>query len=238
MKTAIKVFIWIGMITCGITIVPIIVGVLALKKLNAGAQKKEMQTMGALTLFFCSVIGGLLMLVSANEMPGTEEISAASVEQDAVGIETAKDKKISAATIMLVSAYTLVMVAAAELFFSVLFIPLGAGIVLFLLSLAATVGLFVPILFYFCNRQQMSKSGYIAFLCSLVLVLACMIVFVVRLATNGFDDSMFGSNGMVCGMALVWGMLNLVAIAIEAFILWQNRNILRANKSTPPVEKT
>ena len=224
MKTAIKTFIWIGMLTCGILIVPIVVGAIALKKLNADAPKKDMLGIGALTLIFCSWIGGLLMLVSAHEMPDTENADGARIEKEATGIEAESGKKAGVAT--LVSMCILVMLASSELLFSVIFIPLGAGKLLILLSMAESVILFVPIIFYFCNKQKVGKREYAASLCSFVLGLACMLVFVIRCVANGFDDSMFGQNGMVCGMALFSWILSLGAIAVYAFLLLQNRNIL------------
>lgn len=67
MKTAAKVFIWIGMI-CGFYLIfPIIVGVLSLKKLNNSSNKEEIKTMGVLTLLFCSTLGGIFMLCLNNE---------------------------------------------------------------------------------------------------------------------------------------------------------------------------
>ena len=62
MKTAAKVFIWIGMILQCFLIYPIVVGVLALQKINHAATSEELKTLGILTAFFCSPIGGILML--------------------------------------------------------------------------------------------------------------------------------------------------------------------------------
>lgn len=62
MKTVAKVFIIIGMITGAIAIFPIIVGALALKKMNNATSASELKTMGVVTLLFCSLIGGVCML--------------------------------------------------------------------------------------------------------------------------------------------------------------------------------
>ena len=61
MKAA-KVFIWIGMIFQFYLIFPIIVGVLALDKIKTANTQEELKTMGILTMFFCNLIGGILML--------------------------------------------------------------------------------------------------------------------------------------------------------------------------------
>lgn len=62
MKKAAKVFIWIGMICQFFLIYPIIVGVIALQKLNEARRKEEIQTIGILTLLFCNMISGIIML--------------------------------------------------------------------------------------------------------------------------------------------------------------------------------
>lgn len=67
MKTAAKVFIVIGMIVQGILIVPIIVGAIALKKLNTATTKSELTGIGVATLLFCNLIGGILLLCMSDE---------------------------------------------------------------------------------------------------------------------------------------------------------------------------
>ena len=67
MKTASKIFIWMGMILGGVLIFPIVVGILALKKINRAQSFQELQTMGVLTLLFCSFLGGIFMLCIKNE---------------------------------------------------------------------------------------------------------------------------------------------------------------------------
>lgn len=62
MKTAAKVFIWIGMILQCFLVYPIVVGIFALKKLDFAANESELKTWGILAAFFCSPIGGILML--------------------------------------------------------------------------------------------------------------------------------------------------------------------------------
>lgn len=67
MKTAAKVFIILGMIIEGILIIPIIIGALALKKLNSATSKSELTAMGVLTLLFVNLIGGILMLCLSDD---------------------------------------------------------------------------------------------------------------------------------------------------------------------------
>lgn len=67
MKTAAKVFIIIGIVLEFYLIVPLIVGVIALKKLKRAQNKDELVTIGVLTLIFCSMVGGILMLCIPEE---------------------------------------------------------------------------------------------------------------------------------------------------------------------------
>ena len=62
MKTAAKVFIILGMILGFYTILPLIFGFIALKKLKTATKKDELTVTAILTLIFCSPIGGVLML--------------------------------------------------------------------------------------------------------------------------------------------------------------------------------
>ncbi len=67
MKTAAKVFIILGMIFGFWTILPLIFGIIALKKLKTATTKQELTTTAILTLLFCSLIGGILMLCIKDE---------------------------------------------------------------------------------------------------------------------------------------------------------------------------
>lgn len=59
MKTAAKVFIIIGIIAGFITIIAPIIGFMTLNQMKTG---KPTTTMCVLTLIFCSLIGGILLL--------------------------------------------------------------------------------------------------------------------------------------------------------------------------------
>ena len=78
MKTAAKVFIILGMIFGAILILPLILGIFALKKLEEpNPDRNEIVTWGILTLIFVSLIGGIFMLVLADQPnPGPAVIDA------------------------------------------------------------------------------------------------------------------------------------------------------------------
>ena len=62
MKTAAKIFIWIGMILQFFLIYPIIIGIIALRKIDDAYSSSELKGIGVATLFLCSVLGGIFML--------------------------------------------------------------------------------------------------------------------------------------------------------------------------------
>jgi hypothetical protein len=63
MKIAAKIFIWIGMIFGFFLIYPIIVGIKALKKLETAKEKNDLTRIGILTLLFCNLIAGIVILL-------------------------------------------------------------------------------------------------------------------------------------------------------------------------------
>lgn len=67
MKKAAKIFVIIGMVVGWWTILPLIFGILALKKLNNATSRSELTGTGILTLLFVSVIGGILILCMRDE---------------------------------------------------------------------------------------------------------------------------------------------------------------------------
>ncbi len=67
MKLAAKIFIIIGMVCGFYTILPLIFGFIALKKLNTATKKDDLTVWAILTLLFCNIIGGILMLCMKDE---------------------------------------------------------------------------------------------------------------------------------------------------------------------------
>ena len=77
MKIAAKVFIILSMIGLCFLIVPIIVGAIALHKLEKATSKNDLIVIGVLTILFCSVIGGILMLcMSEDELLSNRHVVA------------------------------------------------------------------------------------------------------------------------------------------------------------------
>ena len=67
MKTAAKVFIILGMISGFAAIIPLIVGIIALTRLDEAEDSVDIIGIGILTFFFCSPIGGILMLCLSDD---------------------------------------------------------------------------------------------------------------------------------------------------------------------------
>lgn len=67
MKTAAKVFTIIGMVVGFWTIIPLIVGFIALNKMKKATKKDELVVIAILNLLFCNIIGGILMLCLKDE---------------------------------------------------------------------------------------------------------------------------------------------------------------------------
>ena len=62
MKSAAKIFIIIGICVGFWAIVPLVVGIIALKRLESAKKSSDLVTIGILTLLFCTRIGGILLL--------------------------------------------------------------------------------------------------------------------------------------------------------------------------------
>ena len=67
MKTAAKVFIIIGMIVGFWMILPLIFGGITLSKMKTATSKSDLTVWAILTLLFCNMIGGILLLCCKDE---------------------------------------------------------------------------------------------------------------------------------------------------------------------------
>lgn len=67
MKTVAKIFIILGMILGCVLVFPTVIGLIAINKIDYAKEKKDLTKIGIITLLFCNVIGGILMLVMSEE---------------------------------------------------------------------------------------------------------------------------------------------------------------------------
>lgn len=85
MKTAAKVFLIIQIIFTFWAIYPLVLGIIACKKLDESKDIKEIHGWGIVCLFLVSLIGGIIMLVMKEEdlYDSPEEAAAAKAQQAA-----------------------------------------------------------------------------------------------------------------------------------------------------------
>lgn len=82
MRTAAKVFTILGMVFGAILILPIVFGAIGLKKMDDPmTTKDDMTVWGILVLVFCSLLGGLFMLLMLDEYSNNKPVIEAKVEE-------------------------------------------------------------------------------------------------------------------------------------------------------------
>lgn len=114
MKTAAQVFIWFGIIFGFYMIFPLIVGIIALKKISQCSSKTELQNYGIITLFFCSFLGGLFMMLINDEHSTNHNKNATVItyqkvvsDEELQHINTGTMAKITRNSIMVIVALSL-----------------------------------------------------------------------------------------------------------------------------------
>lgn len=195
MKKASKVFIWLGMIFQFFLIYPIVIGVLALKKINRASTREELQTFGIITTLFCSLLGGVFMLCIENEDLKDNNVinndtnnQEQNVELNAnrqTSIKQKKDKKPLVVKILLIVFASLTFAASIVFFFLSLasvYVPIAVDsleeikvmydnsiilpIILTTVCVAATITLFIFILKKFKLEKRIKAFA--------VLILTCV----------------------------------------------------------------
>lgn len=63
MKTLAKVFTIIYMVVGGIAIIPLIIGIIALKRLNTAKTRSELLGIGIVSIIFGNILGGIFTLI-------------------------------------------------------------------------------------------------------------------------------------------------------------------------------
>ena len=243
MKTAAKVFIWIGMILFGGMIFPIVVGVFALKKLDE-APKEEVTQFGVITLFFCSFVGGLLMILLANEASDTCNAPVVQYEKEPLSIEEQKALNASAAGKTRIGMYALILIAILKLIVLIALFALGEGIDFWeglffkIFTIGEIIALVVPISVYFYNKQWLNKSGYIVLLVCLVLFVAfgllgfslSYLLIWQDYGDRGYYNYTYQEVAIMNGLATFAFILFLIATVLYILLLVWNRKILHTTK--------
>ena len=77
MKTLAKVFTILGIIGGAIFIYPLIVGLISLKKMKNATSKADIKVWAIINLIFCSLLGGIFMLLTKDADYAAVEAPAA-----------------------------------------------------------------------------------------------------------------------------------------------------------------
>jgi len=178
MKKTAKVFIWIGMICQFYLVYPIVVGVIALNKLNEARKKEEILTMGILTLLFCNTVGGIIMLAMSEKDFSQNEI----VDSADIVIEKVKD---NSHTLLhrIFSLIILGVVLTSYIFSMMPLINYGDAYVPFILTLVL-IGVSVVLVIVSFSKKKNNKI--FAFTSLVVIGLSIAVIILSILHTCGF----------------------------------------------------
>lgn len=210
MKTASKVFIWIGMIVGSLLIFPIIVGVLALKKINESESSQDLQTMGILTLFFCNMLGGIFMLcIKENEL-----------NQNPYTIATTKQSNNTYKILIILSLISSIINIIHFILLFFVGIEMSAYLILMILCFVLNISL---IIVFYVNQHLISKDLYnkinkTNLVCLVVISILSILIIATTSATLVF---MFNSIKI---FMLIYSLMIFFMIKINAKNLDPNNN--------------
>lgn len=226
MKKTAKVFVWIGMIIQFFLVYPIVVGVLALKKIEEAKSKDDLQTLGILTLLFCSLLGGIFMLSISDEELSEEKKETIVVKKEKCVKNVELDKKseivrcITQFGIYIICPMLLIClpfsISLFEMYEGVTYVPLILNCCLILL--------FVPILIIFCvNKQRLSGTN--AVLLAILSILA-IAMFVMSVVTNycyahitEIYQGYYGGSYKYSTYGIAWESWILFGLALATFLI-------------------
>ena len=208
MKSAAKVFIWIGMIIQCVLIYPIIIGFLALRKIESATSKNELQSIGIITTLFCSLLGGVFMLcLNENDLSSTPNLSSSPngiITYKKTFVENHRNPDLdkafyNARIIIIVLVYTLLISVLTSLPFSILALNIYYGLTSIPMIIASTEILIIAIflLFYIRNKHTLSSKTeglIIGMTCLSVLQLVFCTLSNYVFAYNGYGQELYYSN--------------------------------------------
>lgn len=184
MKQSAKVFIWIGMILQFILIYPIVVGVLALKKIDESTSKEDLKTLGIFTLFFCSLIGGIFMLnIKDEELSNSGNNTILTKEEKVIENKELDKKGKIVKMITQFGIYIICPLVIICLLFSISLVEMYEGVtaIPLILNICLLV-LFIPILIIYCvNKQRLNETSAILLTIFSIISIA---LFIISIVTN------------------------------------------------------
>lgn len=184
MKQSAKVFIWIGMILQFFLIYPLVVGILALKKIDESTSKEDLKTLGIFTLFFCSLIGGIFMLNIKDEELSNSSNNTTITKEEKVIENKELDKKGKIVKIITqFGIYIICPLVVICLLFSISLVEMYEGVAGIPLILnICLLALFIPILIIYCiNKQRLNETSAILLMIFSIISTA---LFILSIVTN------------------------------------------------------
>lgn len=219
MKQSAKVFIWIGMILQFFLIYPIVVGVLALKKIDESASKEDLKTLGIFTLFFCSLIGGIFMLNIKDEELSNSSNNTTITKEEKVIENKELDKKGKIVKIITqFGIYIICPLVVICLLFSISLVEMYEGVAGIPLILnICLLALFIPILIIYCiNKQRLNETSAILLMIFSIISTA---LFILSIVTNYCFAYKIGSYSGIHRYGNSWETWTVFGLAIAITII-------------------
>lgn len=237
MKQAAKVFIWMGMIIQFYLIYPVVIGIFALRKIEETTEKNELQTLGVLTMLFCSLLGGIFMLCIKDEDLIFDNENTIIIKKEKVKmIEEVEEKTMDTQKFKTFTQIGLYLLCALLLICEVFcIIPIskywGYAYIPLIFNLCQ-IALFVPIIImYFSNKQRLSLSTII--LLSFFTVIS-IVSQVMALQTNYEYAYSIGVSHMLYGEGweywVVFGISCITTILSLSILVVNLENIIATSK--------
>lgn len=182
MKQSAKVFIWIGMILQFFLIYPLVVGILALKKIDESTSKEDLKTLGIFTLFFCSLIGGIFMLnIKDEELSNSSNNTIITKEEKVIENKELDQKGKIVKIITQFGIYIICPLVVICLLFSISLVEMYEGVAGIPLILnICLLALFIPILIIYCiNKQRLNDTSAILLMIFSIISIALSILSIV-----------------------------------------------------------
>lgn len=236
MKTAAKVFIWMGMIFGFYMVYPLVIGIYALKKINHTTSKTDLISFGIVTLFFCSFLGGILMTrieESPQDFTGENRTIVKTEivkppKEKLMRLNGGKVAKYTRIFVWCVVALSLICLACSiinfmfpavryygEYYYSDYYF--GASLITDIPIWVHMSYLFVPIIWFICNKQWVNRACGVTFIIMLIVMIVsfCM----------SFCATIWVSIACHSDIILYWLilLLNTVILALTIAIVKLNK---------------
>lgn len=232
MKQASKVFIWIGMILQCVFIYPIVVGVLALKKIDEAKNANELQTLGILTLLFCSLLGGIFMLCIKDE-----EMSKNNVSTEIVETKPSSQSEKVIKMITMIGIYLSCLLVVLSIIFNIVGCMNCSGLtyIPLILNIFQILLLIPIIIMYSLNRNTLTFASS-----SLLIVFTLLSIATIPLSFFTYYDWTYGGPWQymtVFVLGCVITIISVVLLILNFATKQVGKKVIQNNEESKPVNK-